>query len=39
MEDIQLIKYFEVDKTIPTIICQANHQNKDLDINFEESEK
>ena len=39
MEDIQLDKYSEVDKIIPTITCQADHEGKDLDVNPKKSEE
>lgn len=29
IEDIQLVKDFEVDKTTPTIIYQANYKDED----------
>ena len=38
MEDIQLIKDFEVNEITPTITCQADYEYEDLDMNPEESE-
>lgn len=38
MVDIQFVKDVEVDKPIPTITCQADHEDEDLDKNLEESE-
>lgn len=39
MKDIQLVKNFELDKTTPTIIYEANHKDKNLDINYKDSKK
>lgn len=39
MKDIQLVKDFEDDKIILIIIYQTNYENKDLNINPEESKK
>lgn len=38
MEDIQLVKDNKMQDKIYPIICQANHEEKDLDLNFEKSE-
>lgn len=32
MEDLQFVKNFKVDKTIITIIRQANHKDKNLNV-------
>lgn len=39
MKNIQPIKNFELNKTTPTIIYQANHKDKDLDLNIKKLEK
>lgn len=37
IKDIQPIEDTKVDKLTSTIICQTNHEDKDLDENFKES--
>ena len=38
MEDIQLVKDVEVDQPTPTVTCQADYEDEDLDENLKESE-
>ena len=39
MEDIQLVEDSEIDEIKPTITRQADHEDKDLNMNPEESEQ
>ena len=39
MEDIQLGEDLKVDMAIMTIICQADHKAKDLDVNHNKAKE
>ena len=39
IKDIQLVENSEVDETTSTIIRQADHEDEDQNVNFEESEE